>query len=731
MDEWSPAKPSPCERTLARVHRPSWIQHALEGGASDGVAPITFRPGDPVPGTRYVVERWIGDGGMGVVYEARHLDIDRRVALKVLRTEMCRKPMVIQQFRDEARVVSRIGSENICEVTDFKELPDGRLLFVMELLSGTTVGQELARGPMDPARVIAVLRQVCKALAAAHAAKVIHRDLKPDNIALDNRKGRHDYVKVLDFGVAIVMAEAGVASHLAAGTPCYLAPEVILGDGFDCRVDVYALGCTAYEMLVGKPPFDAGTVEATLRAHLDDKPTPLRELRPEIPQALADVVMRCIAKFPAARYGDMVELEAALCEAQVESGIQTSWDDLPIPEIEPERRARLLARMPEHWSPDGVGSRRRWLWATAGVLIVALAIGVAWVLRGDGPADRERLDALVIAAHEAAAKSYFVYPPPSAPESPTAYGLIIELEQSAEELGRNAELEAATLRREFAATLVRLGDAYWERDGGKPFAIDYYAEALIFDPDDVHAAARASLTIGQLTSLRDKARSGTFSEAELFAAEPLIALAEPDSVRRTEKLDALLDSDRPRAASTSASLERLDDRSRAGAARTASKSPIAAEPEVPPPAVPPPSDAPTPVVAPQASASADERPAIVRDPAKAGDLVRAGKRAKAEGRQDEAMRLFEQALAHDARSHAALIGLSDLNFDRAEYSRAVNYARRAVRIAPNNAEYRIRLGDAEYKMFRYEEARAAYDKALQIGHPKAADRLAKVDGKLK
>jgi tetratricopeptide (TPR) repeat protein len=719
------------ERPIAHVTRPSWIQHALDGAETNTVAHVAFRPGDAVPGTRYVVERWLGDGGMGVVYEARHVDIDRRVALKVLRAEMCRKPNVIRQFRDEARVVSRIGSQHICDVTDFAELPDGRLLFAMELLSGNTVGSELQRGPMDAPRVLGILRQACKALAAAHAAKIIHRDLKPDNIALDTRNGRADYVKVLDFGVAIVMAEAGVATHLAAGTPCYLAPEVILGGGIDLRVDIYAVGCTAYEMLVGEPPFHASTVEATLRAHMDEAAKSPRECRPEIPQAVSDVVMRCIAKDPAARYPDMIELEAALCEAQIAARIQTSWDDLPIPDIDPERRVQLLSRMPDHWAGESRSRRRTWLWSAVAAVLLVAAIALVYALRAEPVGARERLDAIVVAAHEAAAKSYFVYPPPSAPDSPTAFGLVRELESKGAELGRDAPIEAGKLRREFAATLVRLGDEYWEREGGKPFAIDYYAEALVFDPEHEHAAARASLTLGQLASLREKAQSGSFTEAELIAAEPLIALAEPDLAQRSEKVAALIATERPRAASTSASLERLEGGSRGPAPRAPVR---AIEPA--PPAAPvieaTPTEAPaieTPSATPPVTIA--ERPAIERDPAKADELVQQGKRARAEGRQADALRLFEQALAHDARSHAAVIGLSDLKFDRGEYSRAVTHAKRAVKLAPGNAEYRIRLGDAEYKMFRYEEARAAYEAALELGHPSAAARIAKVDAKLK
>ncbi|MBC8073646.1 MAG: serine/threonine protein kinase, partial [Deltaproteobacteria bacterium] len=547
----------PAAPRLTQARQAPWIARALHGAPSADIPVLSLRPGVVIPGTRYVIERWLGEGGMGVVYEARHIDIDRRVALKVLRAEYCTRASVMQAFRDEARIVSRIGSEHIAEVFDFVELPDGRLLFVMELLRGVTLSRAVLEGPFDASRAIAVLRQVCKAIAAAHAVDVVHRDLKPDNIVLGVDRGRSDFVKVLDFGIAIVMSEAGIATHAAAGTPSYLAPEVILGQPFDARVDVYAVGCTAYEMLTGRPPFDSDNVQVVLRGQLDEAPVPLGELRPDLPASLCAVVMRCLAKPRDARYPDMIELEAALCEAQIEARLHTSWDDLPLPELDPERRDALLRRM-----PDLPGRMRRgvgkgtWLAVAAGLALVA-AVGL-WGFRDrDDAVRRAPIDALSVAAYEAAARSYYVYPPPEAPQQATAFGVVIELERRSNELGGAALDEAARLREEFAATLVRLGDDYWEREGGQPFAIDYYAEALVFAPEHAHAASRAILTPGQLASLREKAETRTFSDAELVAAEPLIALADPDPAQRQQKVAALRRNRRGRAATTDENLALL------------------------------------------------------------------------------------------------------------------------------------------------------------------------------
>lgn len=328
----------------------------------------------PLSGTRYRSIRRIGEGGMGVVYEAEHIDLGQRVAIKVLAAHLTENPAAVASFRQEARTASRLGAEQIVRVSDFAELESGGLMYAMELLDGPmlrAVVDEHTR--LEPARVVAILRQLCKGLAAAHEAGVVHRDIKPDNIGLvRSPSGRDDAVKILDFGLSTIDERDRGGRGLVAGTASYLAPELIEGHHYDHRVDQYALGCTAYEMLTGKPPFDGDdqtSPEDVLRRHLTTQPMPLRRSRfSGVPRSLERVVMRCLAKDPATRYRDMVEVEAALCEAQVSAGLETPWDDLPVPPgVSKAVRRRL--------GPSGRARSRRRGVAVAAVALIALASG--------------------------------------------------------------------------------------------------------------------------------------------------------------------------------------------------------------------------------------------------------------------------------------------------------------------------------------------------------------------
>jgi tetratricopeptide (TPR) repeat protein len=705
---------------------------------------VRLLPGRRVPGTRYRLVRWLGEGGMGVVYEAEHEDIERRVALKILRIEASEDPQQAAQFREEARAASRIGSPNIVEIFDFGELPDGRLMFAMELLNGHGLDTELDRCPMDPARMIGILRQVCKGLAAAHEVGIIHRDVKPDNIILLNPSAqsagvngisaRADRVKVVDFGIATMHAEGDTG---AAGTPHYMAPEQVLGNPFDGRLDMYSLGCTAYELLVGKPPFVAPAVDQILQAQLESIPVPPSQLCPAgtVPPALEAVILRCLEKQPERRYADMHDLEAALCEAQIAAGLRTDWDDLPLPPVDPERRDRLMRDMPQ---PDGAPHpRRRWLWPAIAGVASALAIGLALFLwmgtREPEPGAAAEVEVLTDAARVAASRANWIYPPKD-DNAATAFIKVQALEQlggPAEGLARGRALE---LRKEFASALVSLGDELWDKDGGKPFARDYYTQALLFDDGNEQAKARSGATPGMLLEYRDKAASGAFSEAELRSAAPLLALAERDEDKRAEKLLAIADEqgeDGP--ASSTASLDRLIQATARTPRRRAKKDPdddrkatstltIVGPADIPPPTETPPPTS-DPVVKPVT-------PSVKRDTKQSGALVKQAKAALAAGRAKEAEALFHQALAYDNRNAAALIGLSDLEFDRGAYQRAADFGEKATAAAPKNGGYHLRLGDAYFKLLRYTDARRAYLKAQELGVREADERLEKLKSKL-
>jgi serine/threonine protein kinase len=188
-------------------------------------------PGKLIPGTRYRLVRWLGEGGMGVVYQAEHIDIERHVALKILRFDLSQQPEMVQVFRDEARAASRMGHANVVEIFDFGELPDGRLFICMEMLAGADLVPPDPNSLPEHGALISTLRQLCKGLAAAHANGIVHRDIKPENIILVERGGRTGVVKLVDFGISAMMAAGPPTSaSRIAGTPHYMAPEQIEGD---------------------------------------------------------------------------------------------------------------------------------------------------------------------------------------------------------------------------------------------------------------------------------------------------------------------------------------------------------------------------------------------------------------------------------------------------------------------------------------------------------------------
>ena len=266
-------------------------------------------------GDSYQVVRLVGEGGMGRVYEARHLRLrDRRFAVKVLHSEFARQPEIVARFQREAESASIIGHPNVCDVYDVHKTSDGVPYLIGEFLEGEELGAYLKRkGRMDVASACNVARQVCRALAAAHERGIVHRDMKPENVFLANQ-GASSIVKVLDFGISKAgqrdtrLTETG----MIMGTPSYMAPEQARGEKVDLRVDVYAIGALLYQMLTGERPFDLPEPAATLTMVLTQEPRRPRSLVPSIPDALELVIQHAMAKDAKDRYQTAMELEAAL-----------------------------------------------------------------------------------------------------------------------------------------------------------------------------------------------------------------------------------------------------------------------------------------------------------------------------------------------------------------------------------------------------------------------------------
>ncbi len=263
--------------------------------------------GDPRIGTtlggRYHVRRLCGEGAMGRVYEAQHIDIGRRVAIKVLHARFHHSADLVERFRREARAASKIGHPNIVDVTDSGTTPDGAFYFVMEYLDGINLEDLITdKGPLPIERALLVAAQIARALEAAHGAEIIHRDLKPANIMLVNRSDEEDFVKVLDFGISkdldLAVGAALTRPDVAIGTPAYMAPEQAAGRTADALTDVYGVGGLLYEMLTGTAPCVGEDAIDVMQRKANEDPKPIGQVRPNLPRDVQNLVNRALSRNP-------------------------------------------------------------------------------------------------------------------------------------------------------------------------------------------------------------------------------------------------------------------------------------------------------------------------------------------------------------------------------------------------------------------------------------------------
>jgi serine/threonine-protein kinase len=412
--------PNDREQENARVRRLVAAARNLQPGSvapppmRSNTAPLASADASLVRGTHYRIGERLGSGGMGEVFAAEHIDLRRRVALKVLYAERSNDPAVVQRFRLEARSIAAVKHPNLVEVYDLGSTEDGRLFYAMELLQGSSLRERLQRVESTGGRwlsadeVVRIGVAVSRGLAAAHAAGVVHRDIKPENIFLTSA----GEVKLLDFGVAKTNnAELleGVERHETRageifGSPAYMAPEQARNQPVDDRTDVYALGAVLYECLTGSVMFEGGSLVETLTQQIVKAPVPPRTRCPDadIPAGLEAVVMRCLSKDPAGRFARATDLavalerslidEAATVAAMGATGALTRSS--PDGETRPSPTARGAVIEADVTSPEDVTFRpvvhdRRPYAVAALLLLLLLLFGGWWSIRGRTDGDPE------------------------------------------------------------------------------------------------------------------------------------------------------------------------------------------------------------------------------------------------------------------------------------------------------------------------------------------------------
>ncbi|HEY1586454.1 MAG TPA: serine/threonine-protein kinase, partial [Polyangia bacterium] len=286
-----------------------------------GAPVIAPSANDPMIGKvildRYKLVEKIGQGGSGAIYRGEHTTLHKKVAVKLLHAQLSTDDTALERFRREATTVASLENEHILQVLDYGRTDDSRLFFAMEFLEGETLTKVVERErQLSIERSVDILTQICEGLIEAHGLGYVHRDLRPRNVYLVNKRGRADFVKLLDFGLAKLIVPDAEAKQTAMGMtfgdPRYMSPEQARGEPLDRRSDIYSLGAVAFEMLTGSPPYlGSGTFEI-LQQHLDAPVPKVRDRRPDCPPWLDAAVQKALAKKPVGRFDTVAVMLEAL-----------------------------------------------------------------------------------------------------------------------------------------------------------------------------------------------------------------------------------------------------------------------------------------------------------------------------------------------------------------------------------------------------------------------------------
>ncbi|MFZ9887356.1 MAG: serine/threonine-protein kinase, partial [Myxococcota bacterium] len=309
-------------------------------GAEQPRAASTDPSDDPFIGQvvnrNFRIESLLGVGGMGKVYKARQLSLDKTVVIKILHDKFRDDPQLVQRFQREAKAASRLNHPNSIQVIDFGQDEHNTLFMAQEFLEGVDLFTVLRReGPLPKERLARIMMQVCSALAEAHENNVIHRDLKPENIMVEDRRGQRDFVKVLDFGIAKIQdpdekGQALTQAGMVCGTPEYMSPEQARGMALDARSDLYSVGVLVYQLATGELPFQADTPIGIVTKHILEQPVPPSQRVPgvSVDAGLERIILRAMVKDTAQRYQTAAEM-ASDFEGLLYAGVSTSPTEQP------------------------------------------------------------------------------------------------------------------------------------------------------------------------------------------------------------------------------------------------------------------------------------------------------------------------------------------------------------------------------------------------------------------
>ena len=695
-------------------------------------------------GDRFLIVERIGHGKSGTLYKGEHVTLRRRVAVKVLHDELSRDDLAVERFRREATSVAELDNEHIVEIHDFGRTPDNRLYMAMELLEGETLDQTLARERrLDLDRAIDVMIQVGDALAFAHSVGFVHRDLRPRNIFLSVRRGKANFVKLLDFGLSKLVETGGAAAStslgMTFGDPRYMSPEQAKGDAIDRRADIYSLGCIGYEMLTGAPPFVGGKVFEVLSRHVSHPPVALREHRADAPQWLQAAIMRMLAKSPDDRF-----LTAARMVEALQLGQRTG--EMVVEPVMPVA------------DPASGSSSRRGPTGTPAVGVPAVA-GAEAVAASSEPVVTPRREAAPVASAEPSTLVAPVVPPVPVVSTPVRvsessstssslsssssarveeettvdHGASSRRRASTGDPGASGNMssawfasgeEDAGLSTAKARRTIHPGDSLFEEEyateprrwvkpaliaGGVAFVALIVALIAGRGGDGGGSSPQAAIMIDAGVAAIDAAPAPPVDAA--------VAVVTPPSERRTTPSVPATDRPRPVVVhappSTPAPSGPAPDRQSELDRRLAA---LGIHPD-------PPDDDPGPAPAP---AAGDEAAKMAEFYARAGEAaLRNGDPVGAAGN-------YNKALASNPSNLDALIGLGEVALQQGQYSGAIGYLKKAARLAPKSSRINTLIGEAHLNSGNASAAEAAFKKALQFdpdnvrarnGYNEAAGRL--------